>query len=66
MAERTNGRTPINGRGQPYKGNEFNRDGYMNFGNIMGNFFGNKPSEDDDEGRMFKNVMAMDFMSKFL
>ena len=37
----------------------------MNFGNIMGNFFGNKPAENDDEGRMFKNVMAMDFMSKF-
>lgn len=58
MAKKTNGRTP-------YKGNEAQRDGYMNFGNIMGNFFGNKPTADDDEGRMFKNVMAMDFMSKF-
>ena len=36
MAKKTNGRTP-------YKGNEAQRDGYMNFGNIMGNFFGNKP-----------------------
>lgn len=39
--------------------------GYLNFSDIMGQFFNYKPGESDDEGRAFKNAMMGDWMSKF-
>lgn len=39
--------------------------GYMNFADIMGQFFNYKPGAEDDEGRVMKNAMMGDWMSKF-
>lgn len=70
--------TKDNGSNSPYIRNAGNQQqptntqaqpgldqGYLNFSNIMGQFFNYKPGETDDEGRALKNAMMGDWMSKF-